>query len=373
MSSTRKVLYIAIAVVLGTVFAVMFFEGGLRLFGKPSRYFNAGQKADSQSLTVKHSPDAGLYEATTGGRRLRANTRGTVRDHFLSHIDVEIRTNEFGFRGGPVDWERHPRILMLGDSITLGDYLPEEKTFSALIEAKLKKGQVLNSGVGSIGIDNELAILRENAERVKPDVVVLNLYLNDVLPSPVVELIYPPRILSSLWTVQYLYQGLSLARYALTKDRNDTIPHALWEGWRLEVQNTYPAAKGDYRTSREAFYQKIQENFRDWGSAWSPPVTGYILSRVDQMASDCKKLGAKFYVVIHPVSYQVETEYSLNDPQKALMNGLVEKGIPTLDLLPTFRAEYKKRGNPQLFYDQCHHTPEGSEIAADAIFNFLGL
>src|SRR5262249_16136694 len=75
---------------------------------------------------------------------------------------VTIRTNEWGLRGpalGPrVGHTR--RILVLGDSITLGWGVREEDTITARLQKMLadagQKVEVLNAGVGNYNTDREV-------------------------------------------------------------------------------------------------------------------------------------------------------------------------------------------------------------------------
>ncbi|SEC67541.1 Lysophospholipase L1 [Rhizobiales bacterium GAS188] len=68
---------------------------------------------------------------------------------------VEIRTNEWGLRGGPVPplAPGQRRILFLGSSITLGWGVPEDQTITSRIQqmfaADGQNVQVLNAGIGN--------------------------------------------------------------------------------------------------------------------------------------------------------------------------------------------------------------------------------
>jgi hypothetical protein len=75
--------------------------------------------------------------------------------------NTEIRVNEWGLRGPPV--EPAPpggrRILFLGGSITLGWGVPEDLTEEARLEhmvrARGQQIQVLNGGVGNIYLEKQ--------------------------------------------------------------------------------------------------------------------------------------------------------------------------------------------------------------------------
>ena len=64
--------------------------------------------------------------------------------------------------------------------------------------------------------------------------------------------------------------------------------------------------------------------------------------------------------------------YSLGDVIAAprLLELANELDIPLLDMLPVLRNEWHENQR-SLFFDHCHHTPEGSKIIAEDIYRFL--
>lgn len=98
---------------------------------------------------------------------------------------VSIRTNEWGLRGGPV--EPLPvggrRILVLGASITLGWGVPEEQTFTALLQKDLTEAgetvQVLNAGIGNYNAPRYSHLLLTRLKDLKPTDIVVHYFLRD--------------------------------------------------------------------------------------------------------------------------------------------------------------------------------------------------
>lgn len=356
----------AIVVALGIAEAV------LRSFVPRTSYFVA---TDVVSISMRGAPEkghqGGLYLATPSGIRLRPNARGIIRSHSVSGEDILLRTNSRGFRGREVTDSPAPRILFLGDSITLADYLPEEETFVARIEKLSKTSgtpwQTLNAGVGSVGAATEYVILHEQIPSLKPSAVVFNLYLNDVWSSPAITLLDLPKILRGSFLAQHVYQGLSTLTYLFGRSDEARVSRKDWNTWRHEVQTLYPASRGDFRKDRQAFNQLIVDSFRDWGSAWSPGAIHSILMTIGKMKSDCERFRSQLLVAIHPVRYQVETEFLADEPQQMIANSLKKAAIPNLNLLPVLRNAWTQ-SKVALFFDQCHHTRHGSQVVAQAMF-----
>ena len=82
------------------------------------------------------------------------------------------------------------RIAMVGDSITAGIYLSEEKRMAFLLQEKMnqamlgkEKIEVLNFGVNGYSTEQEARQIKTFVNSFKPDLVVLNYCLNDPEPS----------------------------------------------------------------------------------------------------------------------------------------------------------------------------------------------
>lgn len=102
--------------------------------------------------------------------------------------DVELHFNEYGYRGKyPERLEKTPgsrRILIVGDSFTLGWGNPREHTFVQLIADELGADyEVINAGYrGYISPDAYYAYLLEEGLALEPDLVILVLFTgNDIL------------------------------------------------------------------------------------------------------------------------------------------------------------------------------------------------
>jgi lysophospholipase L1-like esterase len=103
---------------------------------------------------------------------------------------VAFRTNELGLRDRPLPEAGADlvRVLVLGDSVTLGWGVPVEATFAARLEPALearlgRRVRTINAGVSGYNTEQELAFYRQHARRLAPDLVVLLYVENDVEPA----------------------------------------------------------------------------------------------------------------------------------------------------------------------------------------------
>ena len=111
-------------------------------------------------------------------------------------MGVQVSTNSHGLRDREYS-ESKPsdtyRIVMLGDSTTLGWGDPLEQTIPKILERELNKAdipgyrnfEVLNAGVGNYDTVQEVEHYRIYDRAFHPDLVILNYFINDAEPVPV--------------------------------------------------------------------------------------------------------------------------------------------------------------------------------------------
>lgn len=100
---------------------------------------------------------------------------------------VEVRFNEFGLRDDPIHLKVRSeyRVLALGDSVTFGWGVSQEKTFPARLQQILSKkltrpGRVINAGVGGYNTVQEYTFLKKVGLGFEPDLILLTYHPNDI-------------------------------------------------------------------------------------------------------------------------------------------------------------------------------------------------
>ena len=142
--------------------------------------------------------------------RLLAHEHAQSRHIVL--MGVDFQTNSKGLRDREFSYDRQPgtlRILMLGNSLTVGWGVPGELTFSKRIEklfaADGVNAEVINTGVGNYNTIQEVEYFMIEGFKYRPDIVVLNFFINDaelILPHE------PPSILARVCYISH-YQSRS--------------------------------------------------------------------------------------------------------------------------------------------------------------------
>lgn len=103
---------------------------------------------------------------------------------------VHIGTNSLGFRDNEIAAKKKnkKRILLLGDSFTLGWGVPFEATFSELLENKLNEDgdstEVINMGTCNYNSTMEVELFKLKGLQLNPDKVILMYFVNDAEPVP---------------------------------------------------------------------------------------------------------------------------------------------------------------------------------------------
>jgi GDSL-like Lipase/Acylhydrolase family len=123
--------------------------------------------------------------------RLKPNTTARMQ---IKDSHYTQKTNSIGLRGREIHSVKNAdtfRILMLGDSFTMGKGVNDDETFSVLLEQALNskknaiKGkstvEVLNAGVDSYAPILEFLQLTKELSPLDPDLVVLNFDVGDLI------------------------------------------------------------------------------------------------------------------------------------------------------------------------------------------------
>jgi hypothetical protein len=178
-----------LAVLVSLLFVFLVLEGGLRLLGfTPRRTMNQFD----QKLGWTKTPSTSLRRHT-------------------GEFDVTLRTNSRGLREDEsVGYDKAKdvtRILMVGDSFTLGYTVERPDTLSQLLAARMRTEgrnvEVINGGTEGYSTDQEVLWLMSEGVKYRPDVVVLQMYENDIYwngrdrylryPKPMLKGELPPR------------------------------------------------------------------------------------------------------------------------------------------------------------------------------------
>lgn len=319
MTKGRTILFSMIAVIISLVVSLAAAEMILRV--KNSAGTNYDIEMWKYANTLKQPSDDALM-----GHEHRPNSQAHLQN-------VDIRTNEYGLRGGPLKplapGER--RILFLGSSITLGWGVPENETMTALIEEDFRKDgvevQVLNAGIGNYNTTRYSELFLTRLTDLKPTDIVINYFINDaeILPAG---------------------GGNFLLRHS-------QLAVTLWiAANRLFGQTGMGNLESHYR----AIYDPQAKGYRE------------MLAGLDRIKAWADAHGVRVYLAITPDVHQLNN-YPFRYIHERMAQVAAEHGFTFIDLYPPFEHEdpagiWAMPGDP-------HPNARGHKLMADTLYPVL--
>lgn len=242
---------------------------------------------------------------------------------------VEVKINEFALRERP---EIRPdnkgnderRIVCIGDSFTFGWGIPVEQTWVRLLEAELRKtdGNVrtVNCGAsGALTVDEYEVGLRTRFGAFAPDVVLVSIYLNDIIPSHGLCVLgaQPKR---TGWLLLDYYHAAS------SPSALDLDPTADWVTGTLSLPREAGESMGVYGPDKP------------FDGMWSQGAPQRALAA---MGDWCKEHKTRLGVVLWPFLQGLGPGrfYPFEGLHKLVAEHCKQQQIPMLDLLPILRSE----------------------------------
>lgn len=323
--------------------------------------------------------------------RLVPNSRAEFRQQDFAYVQ---RVNSLGLRGVEISRAKPPgtyRIVMLGDSFTMGKGVRDEETFSVLLQQSLQQKlapcperriEVLNAGVDSYAPVLSLIQLQREIAPLGPDLVILNLDVSD------------------------LTQESAYRRQAIRADSGEIIAVPQ----RSDAKSMYDRFR-DW-TGRNLFFTRLllfyvnramdhQEiSIRDVVMEADPEIVAHTLASdkvdrrkqwldlfdsINRIKEYSERRGMAFVLAVYPWPHQLnDTEWvpgrEIFMPRGARtsdrsMNTIRElaaaNGIELLDLYPAF-AGYTGAA-PLYFRHDMHFTPAGHKVMALGFEDYLAL
>jgi lysophospholipase L1-like esterase len=220
------------------------------------------------------------------------------------YMGVPVQINSTGLRDREFDMTGKSkgvvRTLMLGDSLTFGWGVRVEDTPSKLLESLLNaqhtspQNEVINTGVGNYNTAMEVAYFFDRGMKFKPDVVVLNYFINDAEPQP-------HRHQAVLTEYSYAYVMFSSA---IDKISREFFGKA---DWKTYYKNLYGSGEPGWNAAQAA---------------------------IQRLAVYCRENHIKLLVVNYPELHQLRN-YPFPEVTEAVAATVKRNDVDFLDLLPT--------------------------------------
>ncbi|HET7290012.1 MAG TPA: SGNH/GDSL hydrolase family protein [Thermodesulfobacteriota bacterium] len=325
----------------------------------------------------------------------------TQRAYDPADFDVSVRINNMGFRGRDVGEKKDPgayRIVMLGDSFTFGAGVGDDQTFSSVLEKILNasspgKYEVVNCGVESFSPVLEYIQLKRNIDRLKPDMVIMNFDMSDLMN----ELVYrkeaslggdgEPLAVSGMEDYRRSREG-TMRRLRSWVYENLFITTALIEtiGKRFRGDTGIEDVNVETGIEREWMMMLIHtlKNFPQPEN--SAEMYGMVEDSILRTKKLCEAEGCVFVLTTYPWGHQVsDDEWKPGRyewlPRETNLSNISDRTVEELDrfaarneipFLNTFPAFRNYRGSGRLYYTHdIHWTPAGHRLMAETLASFI--
>jgi lysophospholipase L1-like esterase len=320
----RKSIFNLIAILMGVIIAVLCMEVVVRAFADDGKQFDL--EMWKYAVEVK-----GVSRDPLIGHDHRPN-----RHAFL--MGVQFDTNSKGLRDREFTYEKPPgklRIMMLGDSFTVGWGAKFDETFPKRIERMYAdrglQAEVINTGVGNYNTIQEVEYYLAEGHKYNPDVVVLNFTFNDAEPVPVSY--SPAAILRICYSCTFVVGRIDTLRREFFGKKD-------WADYYLGLYGDDGQAKG-------------------WLDA-----KAYIA----KLAAFTKAHGTKLLIASLPELHDVQ-HYRLQKITDLVHEAADQNGVPFVDLLPYVQGV----PSPELWVTPPDPHPNGlaHKLFAEGIFEAL--
>jgi lysophospholipase L1-like esterase len=257
---------------------------------------------------------AGLPELRTVFQLATPNVRGV-------HKGLLYRTNSAGFRGPEYEEAKAPgtfRLVIVGDSFTMGSGVGEEQAYPALVEAKLNaRGrlshvEVLNLGLAGLNLALIVQRLETLGLRFHPDLIVYGFTVNDI-EGPA----YRASRAESVAAAQARWQRFAGSPSYLLR--------LLWPGW-LSLTELVRARPGSYS-------YELEDNYFHNPDAWAGLAGG-----LDRLAAIGKTHGVCVHVLLHTVLHHLGSSHVLRPIYERVAGAASERGLTVTQSFPVFRG-----------------------------------
>jgi lysophospholipase L1-like esterase len=330
----HKIVSNLLATLIGVALAVICMEVAVRTF------FDDGKQFDLEmwkyALEVK-----GISADPLIGHNHRPN-----RHAFL--MGVQFDTNSKGLRDREFSYEKPPgklRIMMLGDSFTVGWGAKFDETFAKRIERMYAdrgiQAEAINTGVGNYNTIQEVQYYLTEGYKYNPDIVVLNFTFNDAEPVPASS--PPPTILRICYSCIFLAGRID----SVLREVGDTLGIDQIHLGGKEWTDYYLGLYGD------------DGQAKGWLAA-----KAYIA----KLAAFTKAHGTKLLIASLPELHDVQ-HYRLQKITDLVHETADENDVPFVDLLPYVQGV----PSPELWVTPPDPHPDGlaHKLFANGIFDAL--
>jgi lysophospholipase L1-like esterase len=248
---------------------------------------------------------AGQLKRTNPNPKIGHEHRPSVSAYLMG---AQVDLNSHGMRGEEVPLKKAAgifRIVLLGDSLTMGWGVPQKQIYAYLLEKELNNSppagfsrgtrfEVLNFGVGNYNTVQEVSLLQLKGMAFKPDLILIGYFINDAEKLE-------PRKSNFLVTHSFLYAfGKSVINRFFSDNNKD---------FKSYYRNLYG--------ENQEGWQECQQSLRD-------------------LVALSRKYGVPAVMFILPELHDLSNKYPFIDIHLQITKAATSIGLPVIDFFEDF-------------------------------------
>ena len=271
----------------------------------------------------------------------------------IRELEYTVHIDSLGYRGAHFPRTKPDselRVLFVGDSFVFGDFVEDEETLPAQLEAKLRARcsdvRVINSGLGGSTITEHVELLYRSLE-LDPDVVILLFTENDfhdLVGTPMWKQLAQNRAVKSRFPLSIIYP---LVRQA-----------AIWNlGLRILGVRRNRAAQDAVKRGSGSDEANVVAELRNQYERHLRGLSEFLREREIPLVF----VAYPSHLTLHGVGDSGEF---LRDQMKWVTSAASAAGIPTLDLTSKFKDTNDPGTTLYLLPYDGHPSPKGYDLAS---------
>lgn len=242
--------------------------------------------------------------------------------------------------------EKHKgkRILLLGDSVTMGIGVDNDSTFAGIINNSLDSVVIYNPSLIAYNGNDYLNLLKalidDNENKIGFEKIIVCWTLNDLYPDHPIE--DAPGIVED-----------GIIKTVTSFFRNNSY--------------TFHYLKNLFSDRAQAYYRYDSDLYRH-----RQEFIGNFSNNLDEYKYIASKYNIELSIVLMPYEYQLRTKgnENVNYPQDMVLDLLTEKGIQSINALKAFN-NLSDSGRYYLYGDGIHFSNSGHRVLAKFLLNRL--
>ena len=334
------------------------------------------------ALPVSNYPDVSFDSQL--GRHFLPNQSGRYIKGLPTEIDASYSINSSGWNS-PRDYSTTKpedifRIAVIGDSFVEALQVDVDSSFSYLLETQLnamklsQRVEVYSYGHSGANLAQYLSVLRHQASRVRPDLVIVTVVPNDYRESLEGHSLDGfSSVRRAGGTYQMVAPGQTNGLLARRIARRSALARYLM--LNLSIQSRWSNTRDRFRTGGTAYEAHIRRS--DMSTIGGPAAFRDLLTfLLGELQDDTLKIDASLVILFDANRRAIEagddaqagTAHALN--QEAITVAR-ELGVSTIDLREPFEAAWALRAESFSWRSDGHWNDRGHRVVARAVADWM--